>query len=219
VDVESSDPREGPGSLRDHEVLRLLPTESSVHHSEFYPYFRKNAELIARFTPGYPSGVARHTEYLSRLGESRAALDAEAYGPGSAKIRRTDEYAIGIINAVANNEPYRFNGNVMNTGLITNLPNGSCVEVPCLVDYVGIHPCYVGHLPPQCAALNRQKLAGAALAVKGGLEGDYKAIEQAIALDSLTGAMLTLDQIRDMVGEIFAAEAEYLPQFQRAPLT
>ena len=88
------------------------------------------------------------------------------------------------------------------------------MDVPCLADNRGVHPCYVGDLPPQLAALNRGKLAGLALAVKGGLEGDRKAVEQAIALDPLTAAMCTLDQIHDMVEELFEAEAEYLPQFE-----
>ena len=100
---------------------------------------------------------------------------------------------------------------VMNTGLITNLEPGSCVEVPCLVDNMGVHPCHVGDMPPQCAALNRNRSAGDGLAVKGTLEGDRKAIEQAVALDPLTAALCTLDQIHDMVGEAFKALDEWLP--------
>ena len=100
----------------------------------------------------------------------------------------------------------------MNTGLITNLPN-CCVEVPCLVDNMGIHPCYVGDLPEQCASLNRSRSAGDALMVKGALEGDRKAVEQAIALDPLTASILTLDQIRKMVEEIFKVQEPYIAGF------
>ena len=198
------------------EIMRYFgyfPTESSLHHSEFYSYFRKNPELIARFTPDYPSGVEPAKGIPSRWVRRREALRNEAYGESPVEISKTKEYAIGIIHALVSNEPYRFNGNVVNTGLITNLPQGSCVEVPCLVDNMGIHPCYVGDLPPQCASLNQGKLAGVALAGKGGLEGDRRAVEQAIALDPLTAAMCTLDQIHDMVEELFDALADYLPQF------
>ena len=190
-----------------------FPTESSVHHSEFYPYFRKNAELIARFTPGVSGGMKFAENIPIGWEHRREVLREEACGEDPVEISKTREYAIGVIHAMVSNEPFRFNGNVMNTGLITNLPQGSCVEVPCLVDNMGIHPCHVGNLPPQCASLNRGKLAGRALAVKGGLEGDRKAVEQAIALDPLTAAMCTLDQIHDMVEELFEAEADWLPQF------
>jgi len=189
-----------------------FPSESSIHHSEFYAYFRKNPEMIARWTPNYLSGSGRDDRYMKDTARSREALRKEAFGDGPARIRTSDEYAIGIIEAMETNRPYRFNGNVMNTGLITNL-HYSCVEVPCLVDAMGVHPCWVGDLPEACASLNRQKLAGMALAVKGGLEGDAKAVEQAVALDSLTAAMCTLDQVHDMVTEIIEAEKEFLPQF------
>jgi alpha-galactosidase len=198
------------------EIMRYFdyfPTESSTHHSEYYPYFRKNAELIARFTPGRPGGVGFAEEIPINWKQRREQLRKEAYGEGPAELVKTPEYAIAVIHAMVSNEPTRFNGNVMNTGLITNLPQGSCVEVPCLVDNTGVHPCHVGDLPPQCASLNNGKLAGIALAVRGGLEGDRKAIEQAISLDPLTAAMCTLDQIHDMVEELFEAEAEWLPQF------
>ena len=189
-------------------------TESSYHNSEYVPYFRKTPELIARFTPK----VGRWTDLLvtseERAGERRKELREEAYSDAPVEIATSEEYCIGIMSAIETNVPFRFNGNVMNTGLITNLPKDCCVEVPCLVDNMGIHPCYVGDLPPQCASINRNRSAGDELAVQGALEGDRRAVEQAIALDPLTAAVCTLDQIHDMVEELFAADIEHLPQFQ-----
>ena len=189
-----------------------FPTESSIHNSEYSPYFRKNAELIERFTPGSQGlGFQERTEV--RTAERREQLREDALGDAPVETKRSDEYSVGVINAMETNEPYRFNGNLLNTGLITNLPQGSCVEVPCLVDNMGVHPCYVGDLPPQCASLNRSRIAGDELAVKGALERDRRAVEQAVSLDPLTAAVCTLDQIHDMVGELFEALAEWLPQF------
>ena len=122
--------------------------------------------------------------------------------------------AQAIIDAMESNVPFRFNGNILNRGLITNLPQGCCVEVPCLVDNMGVHPCYVGDLPPQCAALNRGRMAGDELAVRAALELDRKAAEQAVSLDPLTAAVCTLDQIHDMVEELFDGLSDYLPQFR-----
>ena len=196
------------------EIMRYFgyfPTESSVHHSEYVPYFRKNLELIRRFTPEAINGLERQFDAERQTVERRKALRQDACSDAPVKIERSEEYCIGIINAMETNTPYRFNGNVMNTGLITNLPDGCCVEVPCLVDNMGVHPCYVGDLPPQCAALNRSRIAGDELAVKGALEGDRTAVEQAVALDPLTAAICTLDEIHDMVQELFEGLAEYLP--------
>lgn len=189
-------------------------TESSYHNSEYVPYFRKNPALIERFAPKV-GGMADHQSNYQRRGEARrAAQRQEAFGDGPVEIKTSDEYAVGIIHAMVTNIPYRFNGNVLNTGLITNLPPGCCVEVPCLVDNMGVHPCYVGDLPPQCATLNRGRIAGDELAVKAALELDRRAAEQAVALDPLTAAVCTLDQIHDLVKETFTALADYLPQFQ-----
>jgi alpha-galactosidase len=110
--------------------------------------------------------------------------------------------------------PSRINGNVKNNGLITNLPEGCCVEVPCLVDKEGIHPCYVGDLPPQLAGLNRTEINVHELAVRGIVEKNKTKIFQAILLDPLTGAMLTIDEIRKMVDEIFKAEKEYIKGYK-----
>lgn len=188
-------------------------TESSYHNSEYVPYFRKNPALIARFAPKVGGMQDHQSKYQRRGQELREAQRQEAFGAGPVELKTSDEYAVGIIHAMETNIPYRFNGNVINTGLITNLPPGCCVEAPCLVDNMGVHPCYVGDLPPQCAALNRSRIAGDELAVKAALELDRKAAEQAVALDPLTAAICTLDQIHDMVDELFTALVEYLPQF------
>ena len=116
-----------------------------------------------------------------------------------------------IIYSTETGTSRRINGNVENTGLITNLPNGSCVEVPCLVDKNGVHPCIVGDLPPQCAALNRTNINVQELAVKAALEKDRVAALQAVMFDPLTSALLAPREIEKMVNEMFKAEAQWLP--------
>jgi len=190
-------------------------TESSYHNAEYVPWFRRTAELRQQWTPpigAWEKGaIERHEQSALRR---RAALRKEAYGDAPVELDPGHEYCISIIDAIESNIPTRINANVRNTGLITNLTNGSCVEVPCLVDNLGIHPCYVGDLPAQCAAVNRMRQNQDELAVKAALEGDYQAIEQAVALDPLTAAACSLDQIRAMVAELFAADAAHLPQFK-----
>ena len=194
-------------------------TESSTHNSEYVPYFRRSPELVERFRNkrGPGASVGLHVGSVARWKQSVAEKDKrlreEAYGDGPIEIERSDEYSVGIINAMETNVPYRFNGNVINRGLITNLPDGCCVEVPCLVDNMGVHPCFVGDLPPQCASLNRNRLAGDELTVKGALERNRKAIEQAIALDPLTAAVCTLDQIHAMTEEIFAELSHQIGEY------
>lgn len=189
-------------------------TESSYHNSEYVPYFRKNPELIARFTPKTGWHADHQGNYQRQGWAMREELRRQALSAEPLKIQKSNEYSAEVINAMTTNVPYRFNGNVLNTGLITNLPDGCCVEAPCLVDNMGIHPCYVGNLPPQCASLNRSRIAGDELAVKAALECDRLAAEQAVALDPLTAAVCTLDHIRAMVAETFDALAEWLPQFR-----
>ncbi|MHB0878939.1 MAG: alpha-galactosidase [Anaerolineae bacterium] len=193
-------------------------TESSIHNSEYVPYFRKNQALIDRFTPNAGDGVDGEEHTIREIARRRVETEKAAHSDAPLKIEKSDEYCVGIVNAMVTNVPYRFNGNVLNTGLITNLPTGSCVEVPCLVDNMGVHPCYVGDLPPQCAAINRSRIGGDELAVKGTLTMDKKMIEQAVALDPLTAAVCTLDQVHDMVSETFTALADWMPQFQTGKL-
>jgi alpha-galactosidase len=134
-------------------------------------------------------------------------------------LPRSVEYCSYILEARETNRPFRLQGNVRNEGYVTNLPQGCCVEVPCYVDREGLHPLKVGALPPQLAALNQSNLTVQALAVEAGLAGDPELAVQAIAMDPLTSACLTLKEVREMTAELLAAEAEWLPQFAgKAPL-
>ena len=105
------------------------------------------------------------------------------------------------------------NGNVRNDQFIDNLPEGCCVEVPIDVDRGGLHPVAVGALPPQCAALNMTNVLVQGLTVEAHFQGDPELVMQAVALDPLTAATLTLKEIRDMTAEMLKAEARWLPQF------
>ena len=111
------------------------------------------------------------------------------------------------------NTPFAFNGNVMNNGSITNLPQDCCVEVPCLADAEGVHTTFVGGLPTQCAALNRTNVSVQELAVEAVLNRDREAAFHACALDPLTAAVVPLPQIREMFEELWTAEGELLSYF------
>ncbi|MFN2232504.1 MAG: alpha-glucosidase/alpha-galactosidase, partial [Anaerolineae bacterium] len=119
-----------------------------------------------------------------------------------------------IINARMGGEIFRFNGNVANTGLITNLPEGVCVEVPVFVDREGFHPVHVGPLPPQCVALNHVSVMVEEMAVEAALTGDPRLVFQALAYDPLSAAVLSLAEIKSMVNEMLEQNRDYLPQFK-----
>ena len=127
---------------------------------------------------------------------------------------RTHEYGSYIIEAMETHQPTRINGNVPNRGLIANLPHGSCVEVPCLVDGNGVQPTTVGSLPTQLAAINRTNINVQELTVEAALTGSVEAVHHAVMLDPLTAAVCTLPQIHSMVDEMLEAQARWLPQFR-----
>jgi alpha-galactosidase len=110
---------------------------------------------------------------------------------------------------------FRFNGNVPNTQLVTNLPEGACVEVPVVVDKAGFHPIHVGPLPPECALLTQLSSGIEELAIRAALDGDPVAVFRAIAHDPLTAAVLSLAEIKQMVNELFEQHKDYLPQFKK----
>lgn len=187
-------------------------TESTPHNSEYLPYFRRTPELCDQF------GL-KHCREVPMEPPARAvwAKDTGEEDDPTAEIpelKRSHEYASRIIEALTTGEPFVFNGNVMNTGLITNLPEDCCVEVPVLVDREGLHPVHVGALPTQCAALNRTNINVQELAVEAALTGSRETAFWAVALDPLTAALLSLDQIRAMFDELWAAEEHLLTAYE-----
>jgi alpha-galactosidase len=194
------------------EVMRhfgAFVTESTRHMSEYVPYFRRTPALAEQYAPpwgrDYDLYVVRQEGYYERVRRQVA-------GEEPVPTDRTHEYCSFIIHAIETNAPFRINANVPNAGLITNLPAGCCVEVPCLVDNTGVQPCHVGALPAQLAALNRGNIAVQELTVRAALEHDRAAVYQAVALDPLTAAVLPLERARQMTDDLFAASAPWLPE-------
>jgi alpha-galactosidase len=199
------------------EVLRhfgYFMTESTGHLSEYVPYFRKNRKALEAYCdePSFGGETGAYYKYCAMLAEKFAKTDPlsiESTEVGA----RSAEYCSHIIEAKETGEVFRLNGNVRNDGYITNVTQGCCVEVPIYVDRLGLHPTVVGNLPPQCAALNMTNILVQGLAVEASFTGDPELIMNAVALDPLTAAVLTLKEIREMVSEMLEAERKYLPQF------
>ena len=212
--ANESDTLYGGGNERVRSAVMNLTgyfhTESSHHASEYLPYFRRTREETEAYLP-------ERWDYL-RISEDHdpAELEREAEQAAREPLRASEEYAASIIDSLITDAPRVIHGNVPNDGLITNLPNGCCVEVPCLVDANGVQPTHVGRLPEACAALNLGSIAVQSCAVRAVQERSRELVHAAVALDPLTAAVLPLDRIRSMVDELLAAEAEWLPGFQTA---
>jgi alpha-galactosidase len=127
---------------------------------------------------------------------------------------RSKEYCSYIIEALETGIPFGFNGNVPNTGLITNLPQDCVVEVPVYADRNGLHPSVIGKLPTPLAAMNKTNLAVQDLMADAAINGDPELVFAAVAMDPLSGAVLSLKQIRDMCIEMMEAQGKWLPQFE-----
>ena len=199
--------------------LGYYVTESSGHNSEYNWWFRKRPDLIEKYCThgtGWNPGVYAYIlkEYLGREDVWREGIQKWLDDPKPLNLARGLEYAAYIINARLGGEPFKFNGNVPNTKLITNLPDDVCVEVPVYADKRGFNPIHVGALPPQCAALNNVSVAVEEMAVEGCLTGDPTMVYHAIAYDPLTAAVLSLAEIKQMVNEMFAQNKDYLPTFK-----
>jgi alpha-galactosidase len=194
-------------------------TEASGHNSEYSAWFRKRPELIAAYCPGGSwNGGSGFIKELYNRPDWRATMEAMADGTEPVSLERSNEYGSQIVSALAGGDATKVYGNVMNDGYIGNLPNDVCVEVPCLVDATGIQPLAVGDLPDHLAAINQTQINVQRLAVRAALESDPERVFQAMALDPLTGAVGTLDEIRAMTAELLAAHAEWLPAFAERPL-
>jgi alpha-galactosidase len=204
------------------EILRTFGyfhTESSHHGSEYVPWFRKDRKTVNAYIKNRwdyyqiccSYKAAKHQGYLRDMVE--------------APLKLSEEYGARIIHGMETGIRYVIYGNVPNWGplgtrpgesdahLVTNLPRQSCVEVACLVDRNGVQPTVFGELPPQCAAVNKTNINVQGLAVEAALTGDRSRVHQAVAMDPLTGALMTLPKIRRMVDDMFKAETRWLPQF------
>ena len=186
-------------------------TESSEHTSEYVPWFIKNRapELIEQFQIPLDEYPRRCEAQIEAWGEMKKLLLNEESLPHD----RGEEYASYIFGALETGKPYTFGGNVLNKGLITNLPNNCCVEVLCVADRSGINPTYVGALPPQCAALTRTNVNVQELTIEAALTCKKDYIYQAALLDPHTAAELTIDEIISLCDELIEAHGEYLPAY------
>lgn len=199
--------------------LGYYVTESSGHNSEYNWWFRKRPDLIEKYcnhsTRGN-SGLHAFRLNANRERDKTWKTEVQQFLDKDTPIslERGNEYAAYIINAWMGGEIFRFNGNVPNTGLITNLPQDACVEVPVFVDNEGFHPVYVGDLPPQCAVLDQVNVMVEEMAVEAALTGDPEMVYHAIAYDPLTAAVLSLAEIKDMVNEMLEQNRDYLPGFK-----
>ncbi len=194
-------------------------TESSGHNSEYNPWFRKRQDLIEKYcttgtgwNPGEYAYILK--EYQKRNDNWQGAIEEWIDDPEPKDLTRGHEYAAYIVNALEGGDPFKFNGNVANTGLVTDLPDGACVEVPVWASRNGFEAVGVGDLPAQCAILTNQSAQIEEMTVKGCLSGDKRMIYQAIANDPLTAAVLSLAEIQKMVDEMFAQNEGYLPTFE-----
>ncbi len=199
-------------------ALDYYVTESSGHNSEYNAWFRKRPDLLEKYCThgtGWNPGVSRYIldEYTRR--EHTWRREIEAWFERPVDLERGHEYAASIINALQGGEPFEFNGNVRNTGLVTNLPPDACVEVPVFATKAGFKPVHVGALPPQVAALTCLSSQIEEMAVEAAITGDPRLVYQAICHDPLTAAVLSLAEIRAMVNEMLAQNRDYLPQFRR----
>jgi alpha-galactosidase len=199
--------------------LGYYVTESSGHNSEYNWWFRKRPDLIEKYCThgtGWNPGVYAYIldNYLQREHDWKDDIQAWLDDPEPLDLSRGHEYAAYIVNAYLGGEPFRFNGNVPNTGLITNLPDDACVEVPVYADRNGFNGIHVGALPPQCVALNQVSVASEEMAVEACLTGDPTMVFHAVAYDPLTAAMLSLAEIRKMVNDMLAQNRDHLPTFQ-----
>ena len=190
--------------------LGYFVTESSEHFSEYVPWFIK---------PHRPELLARHDipldEYPRRCRKQAAEWNArlrELESEGKAEVTPSGEYAAEIMAALVSGEPTEFYGNVPNDGgLISNLPRAACVEVLCVADANGIAPRAAGEIPVQLAALMRTNINPQTLTVEALATGRCDHVHHAALLDPLTAAVLPPDEIAEMVEELLAAHAEWIP--------
>ena len=196
-----------------YEYIRRLGyycTESSEHNAEYNNLFikAKYPELIDSYNiplDEYPRRCIKQIDHWK--------TKKEEYLAGNITHERSHEYASRIMDAIVTDVPYKIGGNVLNNGLIENLPREACVEVPCLINKMGIQPTYVGKLPTQCAAMNMTNINVQLLTIEAAVTLKKDTIYQAAMLDPHTSSELSIDDIVKMCDELIEAHGDYLPKY------
>ena len=185
-------------------------TESSEHNAEYNNLFIKSKypELIEKYRIPLDEYPRRCINQIA--GWKNAKAD---YLSGNISHTRSREYASHIMEAIVTDTPYQIGGNVLNNGLITNLPTDACVEVPCLVNKLGIQPTVVGKLPIQLAAMNMTNINPQLLTIEAAVTKKKEAIYQAAMLDPHTSSELSIDDIIKMCDDLLEAEKDWLPVY------
>lgn len=215
IKKKASDRKEKHDDMVRYEIMKQFGyyvTESSEHCSEYMPYFIKSKypELIDRFNiplDEYPRRCIKQIQDWVKMKD-------DIVKNKDLEHERTIEYSSYIMEAMETNIPYKINGNVLNTGLITNLPNEACVEVPCLVDKSGVTPCHIGALPPQLAALNMTNINVQLLTTEAILTGKKEYIYHAAMLDPHTSSELSIDDIKSLCDDLIEAHGDWLPKYK-----
>ena len=186
-------------------------TESSEHNAEYNGFYIKSRypEMIEEFNIPLDEYPRRCVNQIAGWEEERDRILAD----GKITHERSKEYASYIMEAIVTNKPYKIGGNVLNNGLIDNLPKEACVEVPCLVDGSGITPCHMGALPLQLAAMNASNIYPQLLTIEAAATLEKKYIYNAAMMDPLTGTELNIKDIYAMVDEMLEAHKDWLPEY------
>lgn len=187
-------------------------TESSEHNAEYNPWYIKSRypELIEKFNIPLDEYPRRCVEQIDGWAKEFAEISQNAK---KTPHERSQEYASYIMESLITGTPTKIGGNVLNRGVIENLPPEACVEVPCMVDNFGINPCYVGRLPVQLAAMNMTHINVHLVAIEAAVTRKKEHIYQAAMLDPHTAAELSADDICAMVDELIDAHGDWLPKF------
>jgi len=186
-------------------------TESSEHNAEYNSLFIKNRypELIEEFNIPLDEYPRRCIDQIANWQKEKD----EILQNGEASHSRSKEYASWIMEAMVTGNPYKIGGNVLNNGLISNLPAEACVEVPCLIDAQGVHPCYVGALPEQLAGMNRTNINAQLMTIQAARTRKKEDIYRAAMLDPHTSAELSMKDIVSMCDELVEAHGDYMRMY------
>jgi len=191
--------------------LGYFVTESSEHFSEYTPYFirRDRPDLVERFNVPLDEYIRRCEKQIAEWELMRVQFENNE----PLTINRSREYGSRIIYSMETGEPCVIYGNILNRGYIENLPQDCIVEVPCLVDKIGVQPTRVGRIPPHLAALMQTNINVQSLTVEAALTGKRQHIYHAAMLDPHTASELTLDDIWSMVDDLIEAHGDWLPKY------